>query len=146
MKRFKKILVATDTRLDDHPIVDEAAEIAQHNGATLKIVDVVPEFPWTIRLSMKDHEHMRELIGQEKREKLDALAAPIREQGIAGETKVLEGRTSVEVIRAVLRGEHDLLVRVANRANHRILDDRYTITAGHFLCPTRIGDQTVGAT
>jgi hypothetical protein len=30
MKRFKKILVATDTRLDAHPIVDEAAEIARH--------------------------------------------------------------------------------------------------------------------
>ena len=119
MKRFKKILVATDTRLDDHPIVDEAAEIAQHNGATLKIVDVVPEFPWTIRLSMKDHEHMRELIGQEKREKLDALAAPIREQGIEVATKVLEGKTSVEIIREVLRGEHDLLLRVAKGSDSR---------------------------
>ncbi len=119
MKRFKKILVATDTRLDDHPIVDEAAEIAQHNGATLKIVDVVPQFPWTIRLSMKDHEHMRELIGQEKREKLDALAAPIREQGIEVETKVLEGKTSVEIIREVLRGEHDLLLRVAKGSDSR---------------------------
>ena len=119
MKRFKKILVATDTRLDDHPIVDEAAEIAQHNGATLKIVDVVPQFPWTVRLSMKDHEHLRELIGQEKREKLDALAAPIREQGIEVETKVLAGKTSVEIIREVLRGEHDLLLRVAKGSDSR---------------------------
>jgi len=29
MKRFKSLLVATDTRFDDHPIVDEAVEIAQ---------------------------------------------------------------------------------------------------------------------
>jgi len=119
MNRFKKILVATDTRLDDHPIVDEAAEIAQHNGATLKIVDVVPQFPWTVRLSMNDHEHMRELIGQEKREKLDALAAPFREQKIEVETKVLEGKTSVEIIREVLRGEHDLLLRVAKGSDSR---------------------------
>ncbi len=58
MKRFKRILVATDTRLSDHSIVNEAAEIAKHNDASLKIVDVVPGFPWTVRLTLKDHEHM----------------------------------------------------------------------------------------
>jgi len=42
MKRFKNILVATDTRHDKHPIVEEAAEIAHFNRASLKIVDVVP--------------------------------------------------------------------------------------------------------
>ena len=41
MKRFKNILVATDTRLEEHPIVSEAAEIALHNEASLTIVDVV---------------------------------------------------------------------------------------------------------
>ena len=58
-------MVATDTRLEDHPIVEEAAEIARNNGGSLKIVDVVPAFSWTVRLSLKDHEHMRELIGQD---------------------------------------------------------------------------------
>lgn len=45
MKQFKKILVATDTRLDAHPIVDEAADTARQNDASLTIVDVVPELP-----------------------------------------------------------------------------------------------------
>ncbi len=119
MKRFKKILVATDTRLEDHPIVDEAAEIAKHNGATLKIVDVVPEFPWTVRLTLSDHEHMLELIGQEKQQKLESLAAPIRDKGIEVETKVLHGKTSIEIIREVLRGGHDLVLRVAKGKDSR---------------------------
>ncbi len=113
MHEFTKILVATDTRLDDHPIVDEAAEIAMHCGASLKIVDVAPEFSWTVRLTMSDHEHLQELICQEKAVALEALAEPIRQRGIEVETKVLKGKTSVEIIREVLRADHDLVIRVA---------------------------------
>ena len=113
MKRFKRILVATDTRFSEHPIVQEAAEIAKHNDASLRIVDVVPEFPWTVRLTLKDHEHMRDLIAQEKQAKLELLAEPIRQLGVEVETSVLLGKTSIEIIREVLRGGHDLVLRVA---------------------------------
>ena len=112
MERFKNILVATDTRFDSHPIVDEAVEIASHNGASLKIVDVVPEFSWTVRLTMKDHEHMRELMSQEKQEKLEAMIAPIRDKGVDVQANVLHGKTSVEIIREVIREDHDLVLRV----------------------------------
>lgn len=119
MKQFKSILAATDTRLDDHPIIDEAAEIARQNKASLKIVDSVPEFSWTTRLVMKDHERLRDLIAREKQAKLDALAAPIRDRGVDVETKVLWGKTSVEVIREVLRSRHDLVLRVAKGNDSR---------------------------
>jgi nucleotide-binding universal stress UspA family protein len=119
MERFKNILVATDTRLDHHPIVEEAAEIAQHNGAKLKIVDVVPEFGWTVRLALKDGAHLGELFEREKREKLDVLAGPIREAGVVVETEVLHGKTSVEIIREVLTHGHDLVMRVAKASESR---------------------------
>ena len=119
MKRFQNILVATDTRLDHHPIVEEAAEIARRNGAVLKIVDGVPDFAWTVRVSLPDHEHLRELIAHEKGEKLEALAAPIRESGLTVETKVLFGKTSIEIIREVLRAKHDLVLRVAKGKDSR---------------------------
>lgn len=119
MKRFKNILVATDTRLDFHPIVDEAAEIARHNNASLKIVDVVPEFPWAVRFSLKDHEHIRKLIGQEKQANLESLADAIRKNSIQVQTKTLFGRTSIEVIREVMRGGHDLVLRVAKGKDSR---------------------------
>ena len=112
MKRFKNILVSTDTRFDNRLIVDEAVEIALHNCASLKIVDVVPEFPWTVRLTMKDHKHMRDLMIQEKQENLDAMSAPIRDKGVDIRAKVLCGKTSVEIIREVMRDDHDLVIRV----------------------------------
>ena len=119
MNEFSNILVATDTRLDQHPIVDEAAEIASHCGAKLKIVDVAPEFSWTVRLTMSDHEHVQELICQEKSASLEVLAEKIRARGITVETKVLRGRTSVEIIREVLREGHDLVLRVAKGKDSR---------------------------
>lgn len=113
LKTFNNILVATDTRLKVHPIVDEAAQIAHRNGAALKLVDVVPEFPWIARMMVSDHETMRQLIGREKLEKLEVLASSYRDEGLDVETKVLWGKTSVEIIREVLREQHDLVLRVA---------------------------------
>lgn len=119
MTSFKNILVATDTRLDDPSIVEEAAVIALQDNATVKIVDVVPEFPWVVRVALKDHQSIRELVVRKKTEQLDALAAPLRDQGIRVETEVLSGKTSVEIIRQVLRGKHDLVFRVAKGKDSR---------------------------
>ncbi|MEO8271469.1 MAG: universal stress protein, partial [Aureliella sp.] len=113
MRHFRKLLVATDTRLEKHPIVDEAAVIADHNGASLTIVDVLPLFPWIVRVSLPNHQEILDLMIREKQEQLDKLAAPIRDRGIDVETKVLVGKTSVEIIRQVMRGRHDLVIRVA---------------------------------
>lgn len=119
MKRFTKPVVVTDTTFDDYRIVMAAADIAEHNKAPLKIVDVVPDFSWTVRLTLPDHEHVRELITQEKTEKLESLAVTIREKGVEVETKVLHGATSVEIIRELVRGDHDLVIRTAKGVDSR---------------------------
>jgi nucleotide-binding universal stress UspA family protein len=72
-----------------------------------------------VRLTLKDNEHMRELVRQEKADTLEALAAPIRQRGIEVDTKVLLGKTSVEIIREVVREKHDLVMRVAKGAESR---------------------------
>jgi len=93
-----------------------AADIAQCNQATLKIVDVVPYFSWPVRLTLSDHEHVCYLIVQEK---LNSLVAIIRQQGVEAETKVLHGTTSLEIIREVIRGNHDLVLRVVKGKESR---------------------------
>jgi nucleotide-binding universal stress UspA family protein len=119
MKQFKNILVATDTRFDSNAIVDEAADIASHCGATLKIVDVIPEFPWTMRLTVRDYQHLQDLVWQEKQKKLDALAARARKQCVDVEAKLLHGKTSIEIIREVIRSDHDLVLRVIKGTESR---------------------------
>ncbi|MGC6442080.1 MAG: universal stress protein [Rubripirellula sp.] len=119
MNEFKNILVATDTRLTDHPIVRESAEIARKNSGKLTIIDVAPDFPWTVKLTMHDHQHLHDLLVQEKSEALEKLAAPLRESGLEVSTKVLEGKSSVEIIREVIRGGHDLVMRIAKGTDSR---------------------------
>ncbi len=139
MKRFKKILVATDTRLEQHAVVEKAAEIALKNQAALTIVDVVPEISWIANKLVSDLAHMRELYAQEVAAKLDSLAAPLRERGMEVTTKVLTGKTSVEVVRDVLREKHDLLMVVAKGKNSK-RKGFFGYTAVHLLqtCPSAV--------
>jgi len=119
MNDFKNILVATDTRLEDHPIVRESAEIARKNQGKLTIVDVAPEFPLLVRLTMPDYQHVHDLLVKEKSDALESIAEPLRKSGLEVSTKVLEGKTSVEIIREVNRNGHDLVMRVAKGTNSR---------------------------
>ena len=136
LKRFKKILVATDTRLENNPIIEEAVEIATHNEASLKIIDIVPPFTWMSRYVTEDHEHLSELIAREKTELLSELAEKIRSKGIDVETKVLKGKASTEITRETIRGEHDLVMAVA-KGKHSNRDGFFGHTALRLLrqCP-----------
>lgn len=139
MKRFKKILVATDTRLEKNPIVDEAAEIAAHNGASLKIVDVVPPFSWMARYTTQDHEHLSELIAKEKTEILTSLADEVAAKGIEVETKILRGKASTEITLETIRGDHDLVMAVAKGQQSK-RDGFFGYTALRLLrqCPAAV--------
>lgn len=139
MKRFKKLLVATDTRLDKHPVVDEAAEIALANAAALTIVDVVPASSWIAEFVTDDLSSMRELYAQEAERKLETLATSLRDKGLDVTTRVLTGKTSVEIIRDVLREKHDLVLAVAKGKNSK-RKGFFGSTAQHLLrnCPSAV--------
>lgn len=113
MKRFQNILVAIDTRLESHPILEHATQIAKVNGAAVKVVDVVPDFSWVVRWTLPDHEDVRLTLGRDKERKLAEVVEALRSQGINAESKVLWGKTSVEIIREAMRGQHDLVLRVS---------------------------------
>ena len=119
MKRFQNILVGVDTRFDTHPALRCAARIAEHNQARLKIVDVVPEFSWLAKLAIPDAAQTHEVLANEKARSLEELAAPLRDQGIDISTKVLFGKTSIEIAQEVIRSQHDLVIRVTKGAHSR---------------------------
>lgn len=119
MKRFESILVAVDTRFEQHPALQWAVRLAEHNQAKLKIVDVVPDFSWIVRLAMSDHERTQQILADDKSGNLESLAGPLRDQGLDVTTKVLFGKTSFEIMHEVLRSHHDLVVRVTKGAHSR---------------------------
>jgi universal stress protein E len=119
MKRFTNILVAVDTRRQDYPELQWAIRLVEHNQAKLKVVDVVPAFSWIARLAMLDSERTKQVLADEKRQRLEAIAAPLRDQGFDVTTKVLFGKTSVEIMREVLKSSHDLVLRVTKGVHSR---------------------------
>ena len=108
MKRFQNILVAVDTQLEEYPAMQWAVRLVEHNRAKLKIVDVMPEFSWIARLAMPDGDRTQQVLAEDKRRNLEAIAGPLRNQGFDVTTKVL------------LRSNHDLVLRVTKGAHsHR---------------------------
>lgn len=121
MKKFHNILVATDTRLESHPIVAEAAEIAGHFDAKLKIVDILPEYSWAARLNDPNLLEMLSALRREKQQRLDTFAADagLLEMGVDFSTKILPNDTPDAIIEEAQRGHHDLVVAVAKGKNSK---------------------------
>ncbi|HJN10863.1 MAG TPA: universal stress protein [Pirellulaceae bacterium] len=119
MSSFSNILVHVDTRAETNPGLDYAADLAKTNDARLKIVDVIPDFSWPVRLATARYERVIENLTQSKTQRLIELATPIEQQGVAVQTKLVEGRSSVEIVREVLRDKHDLVIRSAKGTHSR---------------------------
>lgn len=117
MRSFQNILVAVDSRWDRHPALEWAVRLAEHNQAKLKIVDVLPDLSWIARVAMTDSETFHQALVDQKRRAVDALATPIRKQGIDVTTEVLSGTRAFAIIHEVMRAGHDLVVKVTKGAH-----------------------------
>lgn len=112
MKRFKKVLLVVDTVEPCATLVERAVAFARNNQADLTVASVVPRLvlgaglpsdgPITSELQVR--------FEAEQVHKLEALAAPYQERGPIC-TKVLTGTPYLEIVREVLRYQHDLVIR-----------------------------------
>ena len=119
MSSFSNILVHIDSRNEQHPALEYAAEVAKNNNAKLKMVDVIPEFGWASRFFLGGYERMLEDLTQSKARDLKKLAEPIEQQGVEVEAKLLDGKTSIGIVREVLRDHHDLVIKAAKGTHSR---------------------------
>ncbi len=133
MQRFKKILVPINGDATRQPVLARAARLGKENGASIKLIAVVEDLPWYTRLVLPTAEELQTLLVRERAEALEQLAEPLRRDGVAVSTDVLRGRRHIEMVREVLRGEHDLLMKEAE-PNENVL---FGSTDMHLLrtCP-----------
>ena len=117
MKRFRSILAVSDSESATQLAVNLAAKLAEHNEAKLKVVDVVREFGWLKRIAMPKYHELEEKLVIDKEQKLESLIAPIRERGVEVSKRVLIGKSSHTIVRQVIRGGHDLVVKEAKGAS-----------------------------
>jgi nucleotide-binding universal stress UspA family protein len=111
VQRFKNILAYIDVEAQRQPAFDRAVELARENGAALTLVTAVQEPPWwTERLFPGVAKRWYQNIVEDAAARLTGLTARYRDELVVA-TRTLVGRPWMEVIREVLRGGHDLVMK-----------------------------------
>jgi len=115
MKRFKNILFVADFNAKQQVAVDRAVSLARQNNARLTVFTVVKGLPADIRMAVTvmPPQELLALVIDDYQKKANELVATIRQQGVDSRSQVVSGTPFLEIIRQVLRGEHDLVILVA---------------------------------
>jgi nucleotide-binding universal stress UspA family protein len=112
-----KILFAVDAAQACVPALERAVVFAENNQAALTVVDVAPLF--TVAPGMPEggpiSADLQAAVVAERTQGLDALVAPHRGR-VPIDIKVLAGTPFLEIVREVLRGGYDLVIRPPEEA------------------------------
>lgn len=113
MKRFSNILLVVDTEAESAAALSRAVALARNNQASLTIVSVVEEISSNPTRAVLWVELCAKLLGDE-RARLDNMIVSVAEPDINITSKTLVGKAFIEIIRHVLRHDHDLVIKCAD--------------------------------
>jgi universal stress protein E len=113
MKRFKNILFVADRDDGLTTALDRAVAVARSNDARLTVLDVTPEAGLADIVKQSYAIDLNQQIRQQRLETLEALVYPYTSTGTPIYTTVVTGTPFLEIVRAVLRNGHDLVMKVA---------------------------------
>ncbi len=112
MQRFKNILCVIEHGGAGIPALERAITLAEHNQANLTVVEVVPLVPAVI--GMPDGgpipRDLQAAMVREHEARILSLLEPYR-QRFDFQHGVLKGTSFLEIVRAVLRNGHDLVIK-----------------------------------
>lgn len=116
MTIFRDILCVVDIREDCTAALERAVTLAKNNQASLTVVDVVDRV--TAGIGMPEggpiSADLQFAMETSNAQELETLIDPYRQQ-IPIKTRVLSGTRFLEIIRQVLRDEHDLVIKVPEK-------------------------------
>ncbi len=114
MKQFNHILYVTEASAEEVPAMVRAASLAENNQANLTVVDVVPVVSAGIGMPPGGpiSSELQSAMVNQRRTKLKSLIAPYQQDRNI-QIEVFIGEMYLEVIRAVLRSNYDLVIKPA---------------------------------
>ena len=116
MRPFKNILYVNELNVEQGATLARAVSLAEKNQAVLTVVDVVPTPIVQVDMALLPggpvSTRLQAFIVAERRNTLNTLLQPYRER-LSIRVDVLIGKTFIEVIRAVIRNGHDLVMKPA---------------------------------
>ncbi|MGD1991399.1 MAG: universal stress protein [Chromatiales bacterium] len=113
MKRFKNILFFTDGNPGSTWALERAVKLATTNEARLTVMDVISDRETSPELEERLGTDLNIILRDRMQHQLEELIAGFREHGDLIYSRVETGIDFVEVIRAVLRNRHDLVMKAA---------------------------------
>jgi len=114
MNRFKNILYVSETSVAQESAMARAVSLARNNQAALTVIDVIPSVSTGIGMSPAGPSaaDLQEAVKSERKRALESLVAPHR-KNLEIRINVLFGKEFLEVVRTVLRDQHDLVIKCA---------------------------------
>ena len=128
MQRFKKILLALDPQIEELAALEPAAlvraiNLARQNRASLHVLVVLEHLPLNdlplgtrTLIGILDYDELQNMIAQRQRIRLQNELSALSAENLDVSTSVAWSHTPfLTIIYRVLRHEHDLLIRTAER-------------------------------
>lgn len=113
MQRFKNILFLAHGADSASQSLIRAARLAESNQARLTIVDVIEPVDTPAEVLSNFRLELTDLLSEQRQQVLNSLSDSISTDNTLIYTKVLTGLPFVEVIKYVLQGNFDLLIKEA---------------------------------
>ena len=136
MKRFKNILCVMEPQAVCQCALDRAVALAENNQARVTVATVVQRVPEGIKIPAggPGSGDLRARLMEAEAERLKTLIAPYQARAKIN-VKVLMGTSYLEIIREVLRNNHDMVIKCPESPSW--LDRLFTGDDMHLLrkCP-----------
>jgi nucleotide-binding universal stress UspA family protein len=138
MKRFSNILLVVDERTDYSTSLNRGASLAANNQARLTVCTIIDTIPSEVQMGVITitPREVLDIATAKKQEWLEHAVNSIATVGISIDTKVLVGKPFIEIIREVLRSDHDLIIKCAD-ADSGLREILFSSTDKHLMrkCP-----------
>ncbi len=116
MKRFTNILVVCGREQQPEQALAAALQIAEQNNASVTLLQILPPLSALQTMAKpQTPEHIEQSYQSFYLKKLQQLASQYQDKALI-RCKVVTGTGFIETIRAVLRNQHDLVIKTAEPA------------------------------
>jgi universal stress protein E len=147
MKRFKNILFLADRDEGLSASLDRAVDIANTNRARLTVMDVTAEIGLADHIKRAYSVDLNAQLREQRMQFLETLTQQYTDKGAPVYTTVASGIPFIQVVRAVQRNAHDLVIKVAEH-DSGLVSSLFGSTDMHLMrkcpCPVwidRAGDE-----
>jgi nucleotide-binding universal stress UspA family protein len=115
MKRFKNILFVADREGDLETTLEKAVAVSTTNSARLTVMDITADTSIVRYLQRAHPADLNAQLREARLRDLDHLTRPYRSSTLQLATTVRTGTPFIEIIRAVQRNRHDLVIKTAQQ-------------------------------